>query len=99
MASYKEDLEDLVIAAGGTALKSREELIAQSYEETTQVATALVVYNIDPPGGCKLGDEVAILFQRLSEAEDIACQTGSKVIGHTWLLESIAGHKLQPIVS
>ncbi|GMN49028.1 hypothetical protein TIFTF001_018180 [Ficus carica] len=99
VASYKEDLEDLVIAAGGTVLISREELIAQSCEETTQAPTALVVYNIDPPEGCKLGDEVAILFQRLSEAEDIACQTGLKVIGHTWLLESIAGHKLQPIVS
>ncbi|EXB46049.1 Protein BREAST CANCER SUSCEPTIBILITY 1-like protein [Morus notabilis] len=95
LASHKEDLQDLVIAAGGTVLKSKEELVAQSGEGAAPTPRALAVYNDDPPEGCRLGEEVAILFQRLSEAEDIAFQTGSKVIGHTWLLESIAGHKLQ----
>lgn len=98
LASHKEDLQDLVTTAGGTVLKSREELIAQSCEDTAPTPTSLVVYSTDPPEGCKLGEEVVILFQRLSEAEDMASQTGSKVIGHTWLLESIAGHKLHSIV-
>lgn len=101
MPSYKEDLQDLVTVAGGNVLKSREELVAQSRDDQQAVPTprALVVYNIDPPEGCKLGEEVSILWQRLSEAEDLASETGSKVIGHTWLLESIAGYKLQSVAS
>ncbi|XP_024019175.1 BRCA1-associated RING domain protein 1 [Morus notabilis] len=99
LPSYKEDLQDLVTAAGGTVLRSREELVARSSKEAAPTPRALVVYNIDPLEGCRLGEEVAILFQRLSEAEDAASQTGSKVIGHTWLLESIAGYKLLPIVT
>ncbi|KAF3436111.1 hypothetical protein FNV43_RR23203 [Rhamnella rubrinervis] len=96
--SYKEDLQDLVRAAGGTVLLSKEELVAQSCDGQADPKT-LVVYNIDPPEGSKLGEEVSILWQRLNEAGDIADRTGSQVIGHTWLLESIAGYKLQPIVS
>lgn len=100
LPSYKEDLQDLVVAAGGTVLKS-EELAAQSrgHEEAVLTPRTLVVYNIDPPEGCKLGEEVSILWQRLSEAQDLASETGSEVIGHTWLLESIAGYKLKPVVS
>ncbi|KAH7517420.1 BRCA1-associated RING domain protein 1 isoform X2 [Ziziphus jujuba] len=94
--SYKEDIKDLVRAAGGTVLPSMEEVVAQSCNESSKT---LVVYNIDPPEGCKLGEEVSILWQRLSEAADIANKTGSQVIGHTWLLESIAGCKLQSIVT
>ena len=96
--SYKEDLQDLVRDAGGTVLLSKEEVVAQSCDGQVDTKT-LVVYNIDPPEGIKLGEEVSILWQRLSEAGDIADRTGSQVIGHTWLLESIAGYKLLPIVS
>ncbi|XP_062080026.1 BRCA1-associated RING domain protein 1 [Humulus lupulus] len=100
LPSYKDDLQDLVIAAGGTVLESREELATQrTDQQAVRTPKAFVVYNIDPPEGCKLGDEVSILWQRLSEAEDIASRTGAQVIGHTWLLESIAGYKLQPVVS
>ena len=101
LRSYKEDLEDLVIAGGGTLIKSRDELSAQSCGELTApipTPRALIVYNLDPPEGCKLGEEVSILWKRLSEAEDVASQTQSKVIGHTWLLESIAAYKLQSFV-
>ncbi|XP_060970693.1 BRCA1-associated RING domain protein 1 [Cannabis sativa] len=100
LPSYKEDLQDLVIAGGGAVLESREELVAQNYDrQEAQSPKALIAYNVDPPEGCKLGDEVSILWQRLTEAEDVASQTGAQVIAHTWLLESIAGYKLQPLVS
>ena len=99
LPTYKEDLKDLVVAAGGTVIKSREELLAQSCGEPgAPTPRAVVVYNLDPPEGCKLGEEVSILWKRLSEAEDVASQTRSKVIGHTWLLESIAAYKLQSLV-
>lgn len=95
--SYKEDLEDLVIAAGGTVLED-EELAAPNCDDQA-VPKVLVVYNLDSPGGCKVGEEVSILWQRLNEAEGIAAKVGAQVIGHTWLVESIAAGNLQPFVS
>ena len=99
MAAYKEDLEDLVVAGGGSALGSKEELVAKAHDCEMTASKLLVVYNIDPPHGCRLGDEVSILWQRLNEAEELAASCGAQVIGHTWLLESIAACKLQPFVS
>ncbi|KAM1234441.1 hypothetical protein ACFX2I_004036 [Malus domestica] len=93
----KEDLQDLIIAAGGTVFNSSEEVLERSCLEQTASRT-LVVYNLDPPEGCKLGEEVSILWQRSNEAQDIAAKIGSQIIGHTWLLESIARCKLQPFV-
>ncbi|EEF35848.1 brca1 associated ring domain, putative [Ricinus communis] len=98
VSGYKEDLQNLVLAAGGTILDSKEKVVEQSHNEATPSRT-LVVYNFDPPLGCKLGEEVTILWQRLSEAEDLAAKIGSQVIAHTWLLESIASYKFQPFVS
>ncbi|GAU44537.1 hypothetical protein TSUD_335190 [Trifolium subterraneum] len=78
--SYKKYLEDLVEGGGGAVLKSKDEC------EVGRDANLLAVYNLDPPQGCKLGEEVSILWQRLNEAEDLTANT----VGHTWILESIA---------
>lgn len=95
--AYEDDLQDLVIAAGGTILEN-EELAASSCKDQA-APKVLVVYNLDSPGGCKVGEEVSILWQRLNEAEGIAAKVGAQVIGHTWLVESIAAGNLQPFVS
>jgi len=87
--SYKKYLEDLVDGGGGVVLKSKDEL------EVGRDANLLAVYNLDPPEGCELEDEVSILWQRLTEAENLTANTA----GHTWILESIAACKLQPFVS
>ncbi|KAB1199223.1 hypothetical protein CJ030_MR0G026021 [Morella rubra] len=95
---YKEDLQNLVITAGGTVLECKE-LVAQSCNDHVARLRILVVYNLDSPQGCKIGEEVDILWKRLTEAQDVAVNVGCQVIGHTWLLESIAACKLQPLVS
>lgn len=95
--AYEEDLQDLVITAGGTVLEN-EELAATSCN-VQAAPKVLVVYNLDSPGGCKVGEEVSILWQRMNEAEGIAAKVGAQVIGHTWLVESIAMGSLQPFVS
>ncbi|KAL6217588.1 hypothetical protein ACLB2K_010805 [Fragaria x ananassa] len=92
-----EDYKELVLAAGGTVFNSKEELLEASCHETGAART-LVVYNLDPPPGCKLGEEVSILWQRSNEAQDIAAKIGGEYVFHTWLLESIARYELQPIV-
>ncbi|GAV82359.1 BRCT domain-containing protein/zf-HC5HC2H domain-containing protein/zf-C3HC4_2 domain-containing protein [Cephalotus follicularis] len=98
VSGYKKDLEILVIAAGGIVFNSGEELVALNCDEHATSWRTLVVYNLDPVQGSKLGEEISIIWQRLSEAEDLAGKIGGQVIGHTWLLESIAAYKLQPFV-
>ncbi|XP_050364537.1 BRCA1-associated RING domain protein 1 [Argentina anserina] len=92
-----EDYKKLVLAAGGTVFNSKEELLEASNHEKG-ASRILVVYNLDPPPGCKLGEEVTILWQRSNEAQDIASKIGAEYVFHTWLLESIARYELQPIV-
>ncbi|XP_010457426.1 PREDICTED: BRCA1-associated RING domain protein 1-like isoform X2 [Camelina sativa] len=96
---YKEDLQNLVKVAGGTVLNTEDELGAESSNSADDQRSPIVVYNIDPPIGCALGEEVTIIWQRANDAEALASQTGSRLVGHTWLLESIAGYKLHPIIS
>ncbi|KAG7989683.1 hypothetical protein I3843_03G251200 [Carya illinoinensis] len=96
---YMEDLQNLVTTAGGTVLKSKEEVVAQSCDDQVVLSRILVVYNLDSPQGCKVGEEVDILWKRLTEAQDVAADLGCQVIGHTWLLESIAACNLQPLVN
>ncbi|KFK42747.1 hypothetical protein AALP_AA1G034300 [Arabis alpina] len=97
---YKEDLQNLVKVAGGTILNTEDELGAESSNNVNdQRSSSIVVYNIDPPVGCALGEEVAIIWERANEAEVLSTKTGSRVVGHTWLLESIAGYKLHPMAT
>ncbi|CAL9213636.1 unnamed protein product [Arabidopsis halleri] len=97
---YKEDLQNLVKVAGGTVLTTENELGAESSNNVNdKKSSSIVVYNIDPPLGCALGEEVTIIWQRANDAEALASQTGSRLVGHTWLLASIAGYKLHPVIS
>ncbi|TYJ28051.1 hypothetical protein E1A91_A07G231400v1 [Gossypium mustelinum] len=99
VSGYKEDLQNLVVTAGGIVLRRMEELVAHKNGEQTAQTKMVVVYNLDAPQGSELGEEVTIIWQRVSEAQDIATKLGGQVIGHTWLLESIAACKLQPFVN
>ncbi|XP_059626072.1 BRCA1-associated RING domain protein 1 [Cornus florida] len=96
LAAYKEDLLALVKTAGGSIIESREKLVAQSNATHATSSTTLVVYNLDPPQGCQPGEGRSFAAQRLEKAQYLANEIGCKVIGHTWLLESIAACKLRP---
>ncbi|KAK6286497.1 hypothetical protein POUND7_012676 [Theobroma cacao] len=99
VSGYKEDLQNLVVAAGGTVLRIMEELLEQNNGDQAVQTRMIVVYNLDAPKGSELGEEVSIIWQRVNEAQDLATKIGGLVIGHTWLLESVAAYKLQPFVS
>lgn len=90
------DLRTLVTAAGGEVLKSKESLTGACDDE--EASTRLIVFNPEPPEGIQLGEEVSIYWQKISEAEELAASSGSKVISYTWVLESIAACELQPFV-
>ncbi|XP_010264933.1 PREDICTED: BRCA1-associated RING domain protein 1 [Nelumbo nucifera] len=93
--SYKGYLEDLVKAAGGTLLEDKVSSVSQGSDALATPIT-LVVYSLDPPQTCNLS-EFSVIDKRCREAENLAAEIGAKVIGHTWLLESIAACKLQSI--
>ena len=93
LPAYKEDLLDLVIIAGGTVILSKDQLVLES----SICSTSLVVYNLDPPKEYPF-EEDSLAYQR-QEAENLADEIGSRVIPHTWLLESIAACKLNPFAS
>lgn len=100
VSGYKDDLQNLVVTAGGIVLRRMEELVEhKNGGEQTAQTKMVVVYNLDAPQGSELGEEVTIIWQRVSEAQDIATKLAGQVIGHTWLLESIAACKLQPFVN
>lgn len=90
------DLRTLVTSAGGEVLKSKECLTGACDDE--EASTRLIVFNPEPPEGIQLGEEVSIYWQKISEAEELAASSGSKVISYTWVLESIAACELQPFV-
>ncbi|KAK6940632.1 hypothetical protein RJ641_030163 [Dillenia turbinata] len=93
--AYLLDLQKLVSTGGGIVLKGNDTLAAESSD--TQTPTILVVYNLDAPEGSVVGEEVSLVLQRLEKAEELAAAIGGQVICHTWLLESIAACRLQPL--
>ncbi|CAO2840484.1 unnamed protein product [Amaranthus hypochondriacus] len=87
VATYKNDLQNLIMAAGGTILRHEELAV----EGQRQLSTSVVVYNDD-------STEVNEVLQRRVEAEKLAMESGSQVIAHTWILDSIASGLLKPFV-
>ncbi|KAJ4895241.1 BRCA1-associated RING domain protein 1 [Raphanus sativus] len=83
---YKEDLQNLVKVAGGTILKTEDELSAEDNVDDQRSST-IVVYNIDPPPGCGLGEEVTIIWQRANEAETLSSKTWSRMVWSHLALE------------
>ncbi|CAH9129465.1 unnamed protein product [Cuscuta epithymum] len=100
LAAYLKDLLELTKVAGGTILQGKEEVIAAKGQDRGQSdhPTCLIVYNCDPPRECMPKEESSIMLRRLEEAENLAKLSGSLVIKHTWILESIAACKLLPFV-
>ncbi|VFQ86267.1 unnamed protein product [Cuscuta campestris] len=89
---FLKDLLELVKVAGGTVVERKEDLIDAKGQN------CLIVYNCDPLRVSMPDAERSIVPKRLEEAEDLAKQSGSLVIKHTWILESIAACDLVPFV-
>ncbi|KAI3921166.1 hypothetical protein MKX01_036145 [Papaver californicum] len=97
--SYKESLEELVLAAGATVL-TKNSLVSGISDEGGRSLKTLVVYSLDIPPNLE-SEEASFLVieERLRESETLAEQYGALVIGHTWILESIAASKLEEAVA
>ncbi|KAL5716339.1 hypothetical protein ACHQM5_018050 [Ranunculus cassubicifolius] len=85
LPSYKGYLQDMVVAAGGTVLQRKP--ISDGISECSSAPRTFIIYNADP----------AEKHDLALDAKALADTTGSKVAGHTWILDSIAACKLQAL--
>ncbi|CAI8590892.1 unnamed protein product [Vicia faba] len=93
--SYKGYLQDLVIAAGGIILHRKP---VSGDQNTMRPQLTLIIYNLELPANCNPLDKDAIFSQRRRGAEVLARSTDSMVASNTWIMNSIAGCKLQSLV-
>ncbi|XP_058765353.1 protein BREAST CANCER SUSCEPTIBILITY 1 homolog [Vicia villosa] len=95
--SYKGYLQDLVIAAGGIILHRKPVSDDQNPVSHIRPQQALIIYNLEVSANCNPLEKDAIFSQRRHDAEVLARSTGSVVASNTWILNSIAGCKLQSL--
>ncbi|ONK65178.1 uncharacterized protein A4U43_C07F34490 [Asparagus officinalis] len=96
-ASYKGYIQDLVAAAGGTVLHRKPLTMDQEklFHNNTSLLETLVVYSVEMPG--KQNRRAAGVSTRRVEAQALADVCGAKVAASSWIIDSIAASKLQPI--
>ncbi|KAL8240736.1 hypothetical protein R6Q59_014091 [Mikania micrantha] len=97
--AFKADLLNLVTTAGGTICETKDQLLSSNQAGVELDQTTFVVYNADLSICYEFEDEHSIKIQRLAAAEVVAQESGSQVVGHTWILESIAACNLLPVTS
>lgn len=94
--SYKGYLQDLVTVGGGIVLHRKP--IAENHGigvSSPSAPSTVIVYSIELPANCDLHKKDMILERRRSEAEALAISSGAKLATNSWVLNCIAGHKLQ----
>ncbi|XP_073063557.1 BRCA1-associated RING domain protein 1-like isoform X1 [Primulina eburnea] len=80
--AYKSDLLALVTDGGGTVWSLEQ--IAEQKHNPEEVSICLVVFNTQ------------VEANSVAYASDLAKENDAVAIPHTWILESIAGHRLLP---
>ncbi|KAK5813444.1 hypothetical protein PVK06_028894 [Gossypium arboreum] len=78
---------------GGVCLAFADEVLCWLYRTVKEILTTMgvvMVLKLAESGYWIMHQSSLIIWQRVSEAQDITTKLGGQVIGHTWLLESIA---------
>ncbi|KAL0363608.1 UNVERIFIED_CONTAM: protein BREAST CANCER SUSCEPTIBILITY 1 [Sesamum calycinum] len=95
--SYKGYLHDLVVAAGGKVLNRKPVSGNQATGSTQCPATTFIIYSLELPDQCRSSNGSLILNHRRARAEALASSAGAAVASNSWILNSIAGYRLQTI--
>ncbi|KAI3903583.1 hypothetical protein MKW98_032237 [Papaver atlanticum] len=95
--SYKGDLQNLVVAAGGTVLHRKPIKGDLGLSLSDSSTSTFIIYSLDVPDECDPRRKSTICNRRKDEARALAGSSGTKFAGHPWLLDSIAACKLQPL--
>ncbi|CAN6468907.1 unnamed protein product [Victoria cruziana] len=96
-ASYRRYLQDLVLAAGGSVLRTLPVLDSES--RPCRTSSTILVYYVARGDEAESSDGVYVTEQAIAEATSLAAKIGSRVAGHEWLLDSIAACCMQPLSS
>ncbi|KAG6419363.1 hypothetical protein SASPL_121583 [Salvia splendens] len=95
--SYRGYLHDLVIAAGGKVLNRKPVAGDQTTASTRSSKTTFIIYSVELPQQCKPSNESSVMGQRRARAEALASSAGAMVASNSWIMNSIAGCKLQTV--
>ncbi|XP_064970451.1 protein BREAST CANCER SUSCEPTIBILITY 1 homolog isoform X1 [Musa acuminata AAA Group] len=95
--SYKGYLQDLVIAAGGSVLQ-RKPISRDNKRLLGDASTwrTLIVFSIEHPEKHNCNSDT-VIYHRRSEGQALADASGGTLAGSTWIIDSIAACKLQPL--
>ncbi|KAJ6810067.1 BRCA1-associated RING domain protein 1-like isoform X2 [Iris pallida] len=91
--SFKCQLEELVLSAGGILMKKDELMKTRNSNVKYISPKVLVVYNSEPLEADLTASSEKSVEKELKEAEALACNIGARVIPHSWILDSIAACK------
>lgn len=96
--SYRGYLHDLVIAAGGKVLNRKPVAGDQTNALNGTAASTFIIYSVELPEPCKPSSNGSSLMdQRRALAEALATSAGALVESNSWIMNSIAGYKLQNV--
>ncbi|KAL2930676.1 Protein BREAST CANCER SUSCEPTIBILITY 1-like protein [Bienertia sinuspersici] len=94
--SYKGYLQDLVTVAGGTVLHRKPIAQTQGVGAPCSLAPlTVIIYSIELPANCDTSKKDVVLERRHSDAKALAISSGAKLANNFWVLNCIAGHKVQ----
>ncbi|TYH87929.1 hypothetical protein ES332_D01G152500v1 [Gossypium tomentosum] len=93
--SYKGDLQDVLIAAGGTILH-RKPISGDPGARLlgSPAFPIFIIYSVELPVKCDPSKKHMILSRRQLNAEALASSTGAKAVSNSWVLSSISACKL-----
>ncbi|KAA3466674.1 protein BREAST CANCER SUSCEPTIBILITY 1-like protein [Gossypium australe] len=93
--SYKGDLQDVLIAAGGTILH-RKPISGDPGAPLlgSPAFPIFIIYSVELPVKCDPSKKHMILSRRQLNAEALASSTGAKAVSNSWVLSSISACKL-----
>ncbi|MBA0850065.1 hypothetical protein Goshw_024745 [Gossypium schwendimanii] len=96
--SYKGDLQDVLIAAGGTILH-RKPISGDPGAPLlgSPAFPIFIIYSVELPVKCDPSKKHMILSRRQLNAEALASSTGAKAVSNSWVLSSISACKLQSL--
>ncbi|KAK6150115.1 hypothetical protein DH2020_017640 [Rehmannia glutinosa] len=95
--SYKGYLHDLVIAAGGKVLNRKPVAGGQAISSNRCHAKTFIIYSLELPDQSRPSNGSSILNQRRANAEALARSSGALVASNTWIMNSIAGYRMQKV--
>lgn len=96
MLSYRGYLQDLVTAAGGTVLQ-RKPISRDQQKLLDDYSLTFIIYSLEHPEKGNSNRDSAVFDLRRAESKALADACGGKIASNTWVIDSIAACKLQPL--